>query len=141
MYSPQNAKPAHGGLREKRQIFSQDNVAQENIEVNLPDWMVEKLAKIASKIDVWQFELEETIILAAQIRCFPEQANILPASFRKKIDKISPRDLSPFERAAIIITAYDWLHIPDYCTESHDEQIRVIFSTLASCLREGAIRE
>ena len=53
MYSPQNAKPAHGGLREKRQIFSQDNVAQENIEVNLPDWMVEKLAKIASKIDVW----------------------------------------------------------------------------------------
>lgn len=110
-----------------------------NTTLQLPNWIKEKLAKIAVKsTDIWLTEQHAIYILAAEIRKFPEFASILPPSFCKKVQEQKPRELEPIERAALIIAAYDWQAIADCSiTAAFEEITRLKIEAFAFGLREG----
>ncbi len=115
------------------------NTTKEASSVRLPAWLAEKLGRIAVRRDIWQFEQEEVILLAESIRLFPDIAAILPEDFRNRASKGVPRDLTPYERAAIIFVADCWREevcdIWAGCTL--EEKIRARLEALAGLLREG----
>jgi hypothetical protein len=107
-----------------------------NAPLELPEWMGEKLAKIAVKIDIWTFE--SIAILAPEIRTFPELSKVLPNDFCSKVQAQKPRELEPTERAAIIITAYDWQQICDIWHDTElTEKVAAQFGALAFALAQG----
>jgi hypothetical protein len=109
-----------------------------NFTQQLPAWMSEKLGKIAAKTDLWQFEQEAIIILAAEISNYPEIAKILPDAFRAKVQEQKPRELEPIERAALAIARWNWLNVVDCFTEATPEaKIAAKLDALAFALREG----
>lgn len=105
----------------------------------LPQWMAEKLAKIAATMDdIWGFEQEEVSILAAAIRNFPDEARVLPGVFREKVQRQKPREMDPFERAVVILVAYDWHDICDaWQGAAIEEKALAQFAALAFALRQG----
>ncbi|SLM18281.1 hypothetical protein SPIRO4BDMA_40853 [uncultured spirochete] len=109
-----------------------------NIIPQLPDWMTEKLGKIAATTDIWALEQESITILASEIRTFPELAEIFPKTFRTKVQHGKPRELEPLERASIIIAAYDWQAVLDLWKGSTiEEKVAAKFGALAFALRQG----
>ncbi len=109
-----------------------------NTTLDLPEWMIEKLSKIAAMMDVWNLEQEFVSILAAEIRNYTELAKILPNDFCTKVLAQKPRELEPIERAAIIITAYDWQSVCDvWAPSTTEEKIAAQFGALAFALRQG----
>ncbi len=106
--------------------------------INLPDWLLGKLMYIASKEDFFEFEQSEVIILAAEIRNYPEAAKVLPVTFCKKVQAQKPRELSPIERAAIVAVAWDQRQIIDlFCGLEQKERITRKFAVLAFALSTG----
>ncbi|HOO02698.1 MAG TPA: hypothetical protein PLE76_08290 [Rectinema sp.] len=114
------------------------NLQQELDDVKLPQWMLEKLSRLAAEQDIFQLEQEEIAILAHAIHAYPELAEILPSVFRTKIQNQKPRELEPIERAAIIIEAVDWRVIVDCFDEGTiGGKIHAKFEAIAFALREG----
>jgi len=115
------------------------NLTEEASSVKLPAWLVEKLGRIAVRRDIWQFEQEEAILLAESIRLFPDIAAILPEDFRNRASKGIPRELTPYERAAVLYVADCWREevcdIWEGCTL--EEKIRARLEALMELLREG----
>jgi hypothetical protein len=105
----------------------------------LPEWAVEKLAKIAATIDIWTFEQESVVILAAEIRNYPELAKALPNDFCNKVQVQKPRELEPIERAAVILVAYDWKAVCDVWQGTDlAEKVAAQLGALAFALAQGA---
>lgn len=114
------------------------NIADQVSTVNVPDWMTEKLAKIAAKTDIWTFEQEAAVILGSEIRCFPKHAQVLPDAFRQKALTGKPRELEPLERAAVIVAAYDWRSVCDLWDGAPlEEKVAAQFDALVFALRQG----
>jgi hypothetical protein len=115
------------------------NTTKEASSVRLPAWLAEKLGRIAARRDIWQFEQEEVSFLSESIRLFPDIAAILPDEFRKRAIRGVPRDLTPYERAAIIFVADCWREeVCDLwkgCTL--EAKITARLEVLAGLLREG----
>jgi len=115
------------------------NTTKEASSVRLPAWLAEKLGRIAARRDIWQFEQEEVSFLSESIRLFPDIAAILPEEFRKRAIRGVPRDLTPYERAAIIFVADCWREeVCDLwkgCTL--EAKITARLEVLAGLLREG----
>lgn len=108
----------------------------------LPQWMMERLSKIATEIDIWTFEQEAISILATEIRNYSYLAESLPIDFREKVKAQKPRELSFIARASIIMMAYDWRAICDVwesCTI--EEKVAAQFNTLSFALRQEASNE
>jgi hypothetical protein len=108
----------------------------------LPQWMMERLSRIATEIDIWTFEQETISILATEIRNYSYLAEFLPIDFREKVKAQKPRELSFVKRASIIITAYDWKAVCDVwksCTI--EEKVAAQFNTLSFALQQGASNE
>ncbi|HOE98382.1 MAG: hypothetical protein KBB90_01410 [Spirochaetia bacterium] len=132
-------KPAGRAGKGSGNCISSNNITNIANNVKLPEWIIEKLAKIAARTDIWQLEQEEIAILAAEIRNFPESAKILSADFRQKVQAEKPRELEPIERAAIIIIAWDWRDVADiYRNCSLMEKVTARLDALAFVLRKEA---
>ena len=133
-------KPAWRAGKGSGNCISSNNITNIANNVKLPEWIIEKLAKIAARTDIWQLEQEEIAILAAEIRNFPESAKILSADFRQKVQAEKPRELEPIERAAIIIIAWCWRrNVTDiYRNCSLMEKVTARLDALAFVLRKEA---
>ena len=92
--------------------------------------------RIAVRRDIWQFEQEEGSACES-IRLF--HAAILPEDFRNRASKGIPRELTPYERVAVLYVADCWrkevCDIWEGCTL--EEKIRARLEALMELLREG----
>lgn len=88
----------------------------------LPDWIVEKLAKIA-----------------AESRCFLVHASVLRSDFSEKVKQQSPRGLDSLHAAALIFCAYDWPKIAD-CFQEAATASGLSSKTLWNKIRTGKLR-
>jgi hypothetical protein len=97
----------------------------------IPLWMRDRLAKISEKTDIAVLEQQELTILAHILHAWPEYERLLPTSFCKKLQQHGK--LEPLERAAVIITAYDY-GVKNASTEA---RIRYRLEILAAVLQGG----
>jgi excisionase family DNA binding protein len=88
----------------------------------LPDWIVEKLAKIA-----------------AESRCFLVHASVLRSDFYEKVKQQSPRGFDSLHAAALIFCAYDWPKIAD-CFQEATTAAGLSSKTLWNKIRTGKLR-
>lgn len=93
---------------------------------------------MAEHTDIFELEQQETIILSHAMHAWPGLADILPVSFQKKIRLENPQGLNPKERAAIIVTAFDYQPISNcHVLATAEDKYRARFVALAYALREG----
>jgi hypothetical protein len=79
-----------------------------------------------------ELEHEAITILAAELRCYPEIAEVLPLSFRQAVLSGYPENLTNLERAALILATDETPATTDYA----DHFAMKVYSLLFA-LREG----
>jgi hypothetical protein len=79
-------------------------------------------------------ELEHNAItvLASEIRCYPEIAEVLPLSFRQAVASGYPENLTDLERAALILATQETPPAEEYAEHFAMKTYSLIFA-----LREG----
>lgn len=79
-----------------------------------------------------ELEHEAITILAAELRCYPEIAEVLPLSFRQAVLSGYPQNLTNLERAALILATDETPATTDYADHFAMKVYSLIFA-----LREG----
>jgi len=79
-----------------------------------------------------ELEHEAITILAAELRCYPEIAEVLPLSFRQAVLSGYPQNLTNLERAALILATYE-----TPVTERIEEHFVMKVYSLVFAFREG----
>jgi hypothetical protein len=79
-----------------------------------------------------ELEHEAITILAAELRCYPEIAEVLPLSFRQAVLSGYPQNLTDLERAALILATDETPPAEEYA-----EHFAMKVYSLLFALREG----
>lgn len=122
-------------------------IKKENLSQMLPVWMSEKVARIVRREQkeqtfsstLFQVEYQSAICLQTELQVDPSLAKAVSEDFRIALCAGTGSNLTPLERASIVILEEDAVSaLPDKFEAIMSEFLKLKWEALASLLKGGA---
>lgn len=122
-------------------------IKKENLSQRLPVWMSEKVARLVRRErrelslsdTLYQMEYQVAICLQSELQLDPSLAEVISEDFRVALCAGTGSNLTPLERASIVILEEDAVSaLPDKFEDIMSEFQKLKWEALASLLKGGA---